>query len=235
MIRQELRHSRWLVLGTLMILLGVILAGIFSDQSANPAFQAELTEAKQNYPAYLWSLLFNPLNGLGPLFVVLAAFMGASLIAGEVARGTLFTLLARPLTRDRLLLTKYAVGAGLLLALIVAATLMLLAAAALAGQPQALGGALLSALLLWLGTLFVFGVAALGSVLVGNITLPLVIALVTVALLTLLPPPLRLPLYWTSLPTFTGEVFPARQLLINLIAAALPLIAALLIFRRQQY
>ena len=235
MIRQELRHSRWLILGTLVIMLGVILAGIFSDQSANPAFQAELTEAKQNYPAYLWSLLFNPLNGLGPLLVLLAAFMGASLIAGEVARGTLFTLLARPLTRDRLLLTKYAVGAGLLLALIVAATLILLAAAALAGQPQALGGALLSALLLWLGTLFVFGVAALGSVLVGNITLPLVIALVTVALLALLPPPLRLPLYWTSLPTFTGELFPARQLLTNLLVAALPLIAALLLFRRQQY
>jgi hypothetical protein len=73
----------------------------------------------------------------GDLFVLLppAAFLGVVSISGEVSNGSIFLLLSRPISRIRLLLTKYAVGAGVLLAAAILGKVLLLAVAAVHGYP----------------------------------------------------------------------------------------------------
>ena len=44
-----------------------------------------------------------------------------------------------------------------------------------------------------------------------------------------------LPGYWSSLPAFLGHEFPAKALLISLVAAVIPVLGAVPLFRRQAY
>jgi len=43
------------------------------------------------------------------------------------------------------------------------------------------------------------------------------------------------PSYWASLPAFLGQEFPLKELVVSLIAAALPIVAAVPLFRKQEY
>lgn len=246
MIVKELLDHRWKLLGGLALSLATVVGNqTLPRQLANaqdPALRAGLAEALRDPASFVWDTTFNPLNGLGLMLLFLAALIGASLVAGEVTRGTIFVLLSRPLARDHLLLTKYAVGAAALLAVILAVTvLVLMLTPALLGQPLHAGGTLVSALLLWLGTLFVLGLATLFSVVLSDPLRPLALTVLVLVLLSILPSLLGLsaawvlPAYWTNLPAFLGQEFPVWPLVVGVIAAAVPLLAALLLFRRRQY
>ena len=244
MIRKEWLDQRakltvGLIVGLVALLAGIVVAPNLGGLP-NPDLQMALAEMEANPSRVLWDMLFNPGNSLGLLLLVLAATTGTSLIAGEVARSTIFVLLARPLSRGRVLLTKYVVGAVGLLVLILILSLALLVMAAATGHPQPPGGVLLSALLTWLGTLFVLGLATLFSVMFSTVLLPLALSLAVTGLLALvpvlgLPMAWSLPSYWSSFSAFEGQQFPLRELLVSLLAASAPLALAVPLFRRWQY
>jgi hypothetical protein len=117
--------------------------------------------------AYVWGSFFADVSLY--LFVGLGgAIFGAALIASEVSSGSIFILLSRPLSRQRVLLTKYGVAAGLLLMLCVLCGGLALLLGRWQGVELSVGGVLLSMLLLWLAVLFVLSLTLLYSVLVPS-------------------------------------------------------------------
>jgi ABC-2 type transport system permease protein len=205
-----------------------------------PQFQSQLQQVLGSYESYAWSQWFSK---TGPeVLAILAAVLGASLIAGEINRGTIFFLLSKPVSRDRVLLTKYLVSALILLGAILASGVALLVVAALVGHPQPIGGVLISTVLLWLGMLFVLGLALLFSVLFKDVLRSLVGALLVTLVLSI--PGLipnsgvngwNLTLYWANFAAYQGTVFPLKALLICLLAALVPVVLAIPLFRRQAY
>jgi ABC-type transport system involved in multi-copper enzyme maturation permease subunit len=194
------------------------------------------------FDTYVWGNWYAKNGGL--ILGGLAAFLGAALVAGEVSKGSIFFLLSQPVSRDRVLLTKYAVNAGLLLGVGLLIAVALWITAALMGQALPVGGLLASTLLLWLGTLAILGAALLFSVLVPDALRAAGLAVVVAVLLglpgvigTFVPgwADWSLPNYWASLPAFQGTALPLKELAIDLVAAGLPLAAALLLFRRRAY
>lgn len=203
---------------------------------------------------------------LGVLFVLmpLAAFLGVASISDEAGSGTLFQILSRPVSRVRMLLTKYAVGAGVLLLAAVSGKVVLTGAAAIRGYPLGevrVVEAVTSVLVSWSGVLFVFGTAILVSTAFRSVlasaaacalTLPLVFALPHVipalfmrstAALGELSLRLTLFAYWVP-PYYYGDPrddtvgiggFTTANFLVCLISAALPLLAALCLFQRKEY
>ncbi len=128
----------------------------------------------------------------GGLFVLLplAALLGVTSISGEVGNDAIFLLLSRPASRTRLLLTKYAISAGVLLVAAVLGKVLVLAVAAARGYPigqMQSTEAVLSVLVLWLGVLFVLGTALLVSVLFRSITASIVACALTLFLVFALP------------------------------------------------
>lgn len=245
MIAKEFLDQRWKLIGGLTLGLATVFAGLIVPRiyqnAADPDLRATIAQMASDYPAYIWGITFNPVNGLGLILLLLAAMIGASLIAGEISKGTIFVLLSRPQSRNRILLTKYSVGAAILLAIILAVTLALLALTPLLGYPQHVGGTLISALLLWFATLFLLGLATLLSVVLGDALRSLALTVTVLAGLAILPALLQLPTiwqlssHWTSFPAFLGREFPVRQLVVSAVAALLPLLLALGLFRRQEY
>ena len=174
----------------------------------------------------------------------LAGFLGGGLIASEVSKGTIFFLLSKHISRSRVFLLKYGVAAGLQLGICLLSAFCLLLAGALAGHPQDIFGLAASALLIWLGTLFVLGVAALFSVLFDDLLKSVGLALLVAVVVgipglvaTLLPEWANwsLPNYWFSLAAFQGTGFPAKELAVCLVAAVVPVAIALSIFKRKAY
>ncbi len=106
------------------------------------------------------------------ILLPLAALLGVGLVSGEVGSGTILLLLSKPVGRTRALLTKYVVCAGTLLAAAIFGTLLLMVGAVARGYPLeqfSFVGAALSTMLMWLGMLFVLGVALLASVVFRNL------------------------------------------------------------------
>jgi ABC-2 type transport system permease protein len=198
-------------------------------------------------------------SGGGTAMVLLAALLGVGLISGEVSRNTIFLLLSKPVSRTRLLLTKYAVCAGVLLLAAGLRAIVLMVAAAFKDYPLAQVsylGVALSVVLLWLGSLSVLGVALLASVLFGDVIKS--VAVTIVALYLMLAPaswinyflwdeyhalglsdefPYKATLffYWSSEALFLGEAFETTNFLVCLVAAVAVLVAALWLFRRKAY
>lgn len=187
---------------------------------------------------------------------ILATFLGFSMVSGEVSRGTLFLLLARPLARSRMLLTKYGVSAGILLGVSVLGALGMVVFAGLKGYPLdalSVAGLALSATLLWLGSLSVLGLATLASVIFRDVVASAVATPLTLFLLFFLPgallsyfiqkpepsarvsESLSLPFYWVSEDLFLGKNLAATNFLVCIVAAALPILVALWIFDRKAY
>jgi ABC-type transport system involved in multi-copper enzyme maturation permease subunit len=254
-IAKELIDARWRVLigGLITLLVAVLLAWSYDwIQSLvnSPRVQSQLPSAVQgqlgltlgSYEMYAWGQWF---GRNAPLILGgLAAFLGGGLIAGEVGKGTIFLLLSRPVSRTQVLATKYGVAAGTLLVLNLLGGLALFLAAALLGHPLSAGGVLLSALLLWLGTLFVLGVALLFSILFDDVLRPVGLAVV-VGIVVGIPGLIgsfvpswatwSLPAYWSSLPGYLGTAFPAKEFAVCLITAILPVAVALPLFRSRAY
>jgi ABC-type transport system involved in multi-copper enzyme maturation permease subunit len=227
------------VAGTYNLVTNALATGNAAKQI--PAqLQSQIQQLLGSYDAYAWSQWFSK---TGPqVLAILAAVLGASLIAGEINRGTIFFLLSKPVSRDRVLLTKYLVSAVILLGTVLLSGLALLVVAALIGHPQSVTGVLLSTVLLWLGMLFVLGLALLFSVLFKDVLRSLVGALLVTLVLSL--PGLiphsgindwNLTLYWANFAAYQGTAFPVKALLICLLAAIVPLALAIPLFRKQAY
>lgn len=114
-----------------------------------------------------------------------------------------------------------------------------------------LGGWALSVILLWLGMLFVIGLAALYSILLPSAFAAGVLAFFTAYILTIAPvihtgapphvhyflggPSWQLATYWSSLGIYAGVASPVKSLLIAVIAAIIPVALALAWFVRKSF
>lgn len=262
MIAKEWRDARWkLLVAAIPVMLLVFLISPYQ----------EFVEVARRIPGE--DPVDNALRDLSDLyylsgFVVLmplAGFLGVAAISGEVSNGTILQLLPRPLSRIRLLLVKYAVGAATLLVAAVLGKVLLTCAAAVRGYP--LGQlrvleAVFSVLVLWLGVLFVLGTAVLISVIFRGVLASIVACVLTLTLVFVLPSiifnlylpstgqlvdlstRLTLLTYWMPANYYYGGPrdasiglggFTVANFLVCLISATLPLLAALWIFRRRSY
>jgi ABC-2 type transport system permease protein len=251
MVVKELIEARWkLIAGAVIITcISAALAATYDllknltqhDSSLKQlpsSLQNQVQQLMGTYAVYVWGQWFSK---TGPeVLAVLAAVLGASLIASEVSKGTIFFLLSKPISRERVLLVKYAVSALILLGVMVLSSAALLVAAAILGYPQNIGGMAVSTLLLWLGMLFVLGLALLFSVLFKDVLRPLIFALL-IPLVLSIPGYIpgwgawNLTGYWADFSAYLGQSFPTKAFIICLIAALVPLVAAIPLFRKQAY
>ncbi len=253
MVVKEFLEARWkAIFGCVItVIAAAALAGSYdfirnllptgSTTGQIPAqVQGQVQQLLGSYEAYVWSQWFSK-NG-PEILAILAAVLGASLIASEVNKGTIFFLLSKPVSRDRVLLTKYMVSALILLGVMLLSGVAILVAAAIVGHPQNVGGLLISPLLLWLGLLFVLGLALLFSVMFHDVLRPLIFSLLLTLLFSvpgLIPNTTfsnwNLTLYWSNFTAYQGTMFPLKALIICLVAAIVPVALAIPLFRKQAY
>lgn len=167
MIAKEWRDARWkfLVAAVLVLVMTPNLTPYGELVKYTPG--TGVPAARATYELFI----FYGAGGYGAL-IPLAALLGVALISGEVSGGSIYLLLSRPMSRTRLLLTKYGVCAGVLLTAALLGGVALFVAAVVRGYPVEsfrFSGVALSAVLLWLGSLFALGVALLASILFRSV------------------------------------------------------------------
>ncbi len=155
------------------------------------------------------------LYGVGGVAISLplAVLLGVGLVSGEVGNGTILLLLSKPVGRTRALLAKYAVCAGALLVASAFGALLLTVGAATSGYPFeqfSFPGVALSVLLLWLGTLFVLGIALLASVVFRNLVVSVAIAVLALYVILSAFPQFLLSLFYEYQVRFT-DVRPGME------------------------
>jgi len=258
MIAKEWRDARWRLL---VAAVPVVLAAFFLVAPYEDVVRMVQGTPDED-PVKIALRDISDLYYFGGLFALLplSALLGVTSISGEVGNGAIFLLLSRPVSRTRLLLTKYAIGAGVLLAAAVLGKALLLAVAAARRYPlgqMRVTEAVLSVLVLWLGVLFVLGTALLASVVFQSITASIVACALTLFCVFALPVfvagfypsgyayqlSLRLELYTYWMPTYyyypealhSLGGFAPINFFVCLIAAAAPFLAALWLFDRRAY
>lgn len=138
------------------------------------------------------------------ILLPLAGLLGVALVSGEASRGSIILLLSKPMSRGRLLLTKYTVGATCLLAAALLGGVGMVVSAYAHGYPSGavdLGRVAVSAVLFWMGSLFVLGIALLASVVFKDVIRTLIATVVTLYLVFSIPEILRIPLelfFWSD-------------------------------------
>jgi ABC-2 type transport system permease protein len=242
---KEMLEARWKVIIftglSLLVAGGNVAAYRFAPSppgNVPPALQKLLQERLMNFTVFAWGQWFQ-VNGPATL-LLLAVILGCGLIAGEVSKGTIFFLLSKPVSRERILLTKYGVSTGLLFAVALVASIAVESASIALGHPQDILHLLIATVLLWLGALFPLGLSLFFSIVSPDSVRPLVFALLIPVVLSL---PAAFPhgqdwsliRYWSSLNAYLGGGFPLTEYLVCLVAAALPLLAALVVFRKKVY
>jgi len=247
---KELLEARWKVI-TFALLALIGSAGnvaFYPFNMTQPAADSDVPSTLQNlvpehlantFNAFVWERWFAT---NGPFFLGLfAAILGGGLIANEVSKGTIFFLLSKPVSRERILLTKYGVSAGLLLAVSVMSSMALAIMSIVLGHPQDLLHLLIATALLWLAALFPLGLALFFSVVSPDSLRPVVFSLLITVALALLPAVLPNGLdwslwrYWNSPAAYLTGSFPLKEYLVCLVMAVVPLLAALIVFRRKAY
>jgi ABC-type transport system involved in multi-copper enzyme maturation permease subunit len=258
MLVKELRAARWAVLAALLIVASRVLDVATTNlraqtvrtltQNIDADFAPVSTGHVSAGTAYVWASFFTDVNlyllvGLG------GAIFGAALIASEVSSGSIFILLSRPLSRQRILLTKYGVAAGLLLLLCGLCGGLALLLGRWQGVELSVGGVLLSILLLWLAVLFVLSLTLLYSVLVPSALAAGFLGFFTTYLLVIVPlfhdarthqyalggPDWSIGSYWGTLGIYAGVESPAKSLVVALVAALIPLLVAVFLFMRKAF
>ncbi len=253
---KELRAARWAAIaGAVVIALSVVtllttnlhhttLQDLTNQSDAD--FGAVSSGHISTLGAAIW-LAFYSDTILYLLVGLVSVLFGARLLASEAGSGSILLLLSRPISRERILLTKYGVCALLLLALCGLCGVGALVFGAAAGEAQPIGGVLLSTLLLWLATLFVLGGTLVYSVLIPSSLAAGVLGFFTVYLLSLAPlfhvhtPSIpggiewSLPTYWSNLSIYAGTTNPTQSIVVAGLAALIPLLIALFLFRRKAY
>lgn len=158
------------------------------------------------YPARSagWELEYVQTSANYAILVPLAGLLGVTLVSAEVGQGSIYLLLSKPLSRRRMLLTKYAVCAACLLAVALAGAVGILLSAVAHGYPPEavnVGRTLADAALIWLGSLFVLGVALLASTIFKGV-IPTILAAAAALYLIHIGPDLARSLiegiYWTN-------------------------------------
>lgn len=250
MFAKEVIEARWKLVAGILLAVAVALIvpasyefsrtilGSLNTSILPPGITNKIDEAMASYNSFTWYQWFARFGS--EIVVLFGALLGGSLVAGEVGKGTIFFLLSKPLSRRRILLTKYAIAGGMLLAIIVVGTFVMYMTTLAGDHPQPLGGMLLSMLLLWLGGLSMVGLALLLSVMTSDVLRAVAL---TILIGTLIGLPgyfpqaqgWSLPGYWASLPAYTGTTFPAAEFSLVIVFAALPLAAALALFNKRAY
>lgn len=278
MIAKELRNVWWMLALGVLIFSPVLISGptpyaqlveiaktdnVFLDMRVPSMFEEDTGVPKDpvRFAAEEMALFF---GAVGKTFLIpVAAVLGVGLVSAEAGRSTIFFLLSRPVGRDRVLLAKWAVGAVALLGIVAFFGIAFVASAAAKGYPLGLlsvTGMGLSILLLWLGSLSVFGLALAISVSLRNLTWSAIAILASLVLTWALSnflygfwmnyflddgESLRLgaeavqraivPHYWSSRDLYLGDSFALVNFAVCLLAATLPLLAALWAFRRRAF
>ncbi len=107
----------------------------------------------------------------------LAGLLGVGLISSEVSGGSIFLLLSKPLSRGKMLMTKYTVCAACLLVVAAFGGIGAILYAYARGYPSEsvqVAQILTSTTLHWLASLFVLGVALIASIIFRDVVLTLV-------------------------------------------------------------
>ena len=271
MIAKEWRDSRWMFLvATLVFLAGAALVPtpyeeilevqegtVLTYEDSSPIPGAEQFPTPAEFAGQ--EVAGIQMLGGALTLVPLAALLGVALISRETSRNTIFLLLSRPIGRDRVLLTKYFVAAGGLLAVALIGWGGLVVSSYAHGFPPIsfnVVGVLLSMLLLWLGSLFILGMALLMSVVFGGVIKSTVAAGLVLYLILAFESwmnysfsvqyhkigiseetlrDLRLYSYWFDEGLFLGESFASTNFLVCLVTASIPLLATLWLFHRKSY
>ncbi len=276
MIAKEWRDARWkLVLGALVILvLAVVVTTPYrwvSDGTlVAPNMIPESLPIPDGFPRELSpaeSAVYNVEGSFatvcGYVLVPLAVLLGVAMVSVETGSNTVFLLLSRPMSRTRLLLVKYGVGATILLGVTLVGCVGIVVSAATSGYPIGMFsffGVALSVALLWIGSLLVLGTAVLMSVVFRSVLFSLTATVVALyAGLTgpqLLSAFFRQPVprpsgdiywtngwltwldvsrYWGGEILYLGESLAALNFIVYSVLAAVPLLTALWIFNKKAY
>ncbi|GHO97642.1 hypothetical protein KSF_076900 [Reticulibacter mediterranei] len=247
---KEVLEARWKV--SIFALLAFLVASV---NSAFYQIDGDTIPLRNDVPPPLQNLIpehlastFNAFAWLqwfatnGPfLLALLATLLGGGLIANEVSKGTIFFLLSKPVSRERILLTKYGVSAALLLVVSVIGGIGLAIAGTALRQPQNVLHLLIATILLWLAALFPLGLALFFSVVLSDgfraMTFSLLVTLAFALFPVILPNGWNWSLwhYWGNLNAYLNGGFPLKEYLVCLVTAAIPLLAALIAFRRKAY
>lgn len=278
MIIKELRNVWWMLALGILIFLPVLISGptpyaqlveiaktehVYLDMQVPSIFEEDTGVPKDPvlFAAEEMALFF---GAVGKTFLIpLAAVLGVGLVSAEAGRSTIFFLLSKPVGRNRVLLAKWAAGAVALLGIVAFFGTAFVVSAAAKGYPLdvlSVTGIGLSILLLWLGSLSVFGLALAISVLMRNLAWS-AIAILTLMVLTWTfssflygfwmnyflddGESLRLsaevvqkaifPYYWSSRDLYLGDSFALVNFTVCLLVATLTLLAALWAFRRRAF
>jgi ABC-type transport system involved in multi-copper enzyme maturation permease subunit len=248
MIRKEVLEARWKVITFAVLALlvsggNVVIYPLLQSSTHGGVASALQGLVQQTvtapFTAFVWQSWFVT---NGPIILgIFAALLGGGLIASEVSKGTLFFLLSKPVSRERLLLTKYVVSAGLLLAVSVISSIVFAIVSIIVGHPQEVLQLLVATGLLWLATLFPLGLSLFFSVMLPDNLRPVVFSLLITVVFTWLPTILPHGLvwslwhYWSSPNVYLTGSFPLQEYLVCLVTASIPLIAALVVFRHKAY
>ena len=145
MIAKELRSAQWVTLAGLAILalgavqvttvdLHTVTLAVLHNQS-DASFAVVSAGHINAGSAYLWATFFAD-NALYLLVGIGGVLFGARLVAAEAESGSILLLLSRPLSRERILLLKYGVAAGLLFGLCCLSGALTLLVGAMQGMRQ---------------------------------------------------------------------------------------------------
>jgi ABC-type transport system involved in multi-copper enzyme maturation permease subunit len=196
-------------------------------------------------------------------FILIAVVLGVGLLSAEAGRNTIFFLLSKPVSRTRVLLAKYAVGAAALLGVAVFFGVGLVFSAGARGYPVGsldVTGVALSIALLWLGSLSIFGLALALSVVLRDLIQSAIAVLSLLVLVWVCSNFLYgfwmnyfldehealglsadivqraiFPYYWSSAELYLGDSFASTHFVTCFITAVVPLLAAMWLFNRKAY
>ncbi|MEJ7842404.1 MAG: ABC transporter permease [Rubrobacter sp.] len=247
MIARELRGARWkLIIAAVGAVPAVLIVAAYL-----PPYETTGRIVERFTDEAALGHILNVYGGGGVALALLAILLGALTVAEEVGRGTIYLLLSKPISRTRVLLTKYAISAGILLSAAVFGHAVLIVAAVARGYPPGLlsaYGAVLSTALMWLGSLSVLGMAIIFSVLCRHALVSAAATFVAAYLiLYVLPGYAELivpydilervaPLYsWTSAALYAGDGLALLNFIACFAVAAVLLATLLWLFRRKAF
>ena len=247
MIAKEWRDARWKLI---IAAVGAVPAVLIVATYLQPYEKAGRVMERFTDEVALGQIL-NVYRGGGVALALLAILLGAAIVSEEVGSGTIYLLLSKPASRPRILLTKYAISAGILLSAAALGHAALIVAAVVKGYPPGLlstYGVFLSTALMWLGSLSILGLAVTFSVLFRNTMASLVATFVTVYLSFYVLPGYAeafipyetlervAPIYsWTSVTLYAGEGLALLNFLACIATAAILLVTPLWFFGRKAF
>ncbi len=245
LFKKEVRESRWkIIIGLIIFLITAAsipltfkyvkeLMGMIPELPGLGDFDRFLA----NYNIYTWSQ-WNGKN-LYQIGTILAIIIGMNLIAGEKVSKTLEFLLARPISRSSLYLTKFSAGLFSLTLVIFVSTVTLYIISVIMGYELLAGDLLVSTLISFIGFVFVFTLTFLLSTILDE---PVKVGLLSAFILLLLAIPgwfqktnhLSVFRHMTAAEYFLEGNFPFLPLFIILLASAGMYFLGLRAFEKKQ-